>query len=175
MPDMVIPAGSRCFWRPGSRVGKTVDAQEFGEQYREIHDRKKATGDTTPIPDLLVEANRDEDAPAHDFIFNVDDGEAVVRYRRHRATLLVNSIEFDVPQEDGKTKRRRLAESVAYEVAEGVEVTDYVPHEVVLSDEDMRAQMADKSRSALENWLYRFEEFAPEASVKAVGRALKHY
>lgn len=126
---------SKYSYREGFHIDKKFDAQVVGEMCEELSNTIGLT------PKTLLDANRDEDTPLHDY-FEWRDDVAAEKYRESQAQYIIRSIVI-VPDEENKPKVRAYGSVVI-----GTKPT-YEHIETIVKSTDLIQQMLENAKKEL--------------------------
>lgn len=141
-------------FRSGARISGPLDAQAIGEWLARLavqHGREVAP------PEVIVDAARDVDSPAHRwFSWDMDPGEAVQRQLEEEARRLVRTIVI-VREDDDDGPMRPIPAMVSV-VSRADGARGYMPTIVALSDADYRAQVLSDALNAFQALRFRYAD-----------------
>lgn len=126
---------SKYSYREGFHIDKRFDAQVVGEMCEELSNTIGLT------PKTLLDANRDEDTPLHDY-FEWHDDVAAEKYRESQAQYIIRSIVI-VPDEENKPKVRAYGSVVI-----GTKPV-YEHVETIVKSTDLTQQMLENAKKEL--------------------------
>ena len=126
---------SKYSYREGFYIDKRFDAQIVGEMCEELSNTVGLT------PKTLLDANRDEDTPLHDY-FEWRDYVAAEKYRESQAQYIIRSIVI-IPDEDDKPSVRAYSSVV-------IDTKPTYEHiETIVKSTDLTQQMLENAKKEL--------------------------
>lgn len=151
-------------FKPAALKVRKLDAKAVGGELERLH--KRGTGLT---PQAVVDAARPESSPMHG-AFTWDDSVAAEKYRLGEASYLISAIvivpddtepeEISVVIEESPRAFHNVRPEALDEVAEehGPETRRgvYQPHEDVMRDPYLRAQLLGQAMSSLTAWARKY-------------------
>lgn len=154
----------------GARLSKT-EAAIYGERLAYLARR---TGELTP--EVILTDAKNIRSPLHRY-FEWDDKRAAVEYRITQARYLLRAIAIKIVGPSGVLIETRAFHNVAipmFEDGEAYSVRVYKTSKQVFEDLDLKNQLVDQARAALEGWQDRYGRYSELDSANfLVRRAIR--
>lgn len=126
---------SKYSYKEGFHIDKRFDAQVVGEMCENLSSTIGLT------PKTLLDANRDQDAPLHDY-FEWRDDVAAEKYRESQAQYIIRSI-IIIPDEENKPEVRAYSSVVV----DSKPIYEHV--ETIIKSVDLTQQMLENAKREL--------------------------
>lgn len=139
----------------------SVSNEDIAKEVLRIQER-----DGVCSPAAFVDAAQDPDSPLHS-LFEWDDTSEARHWREHRARQIIGRVKIEV-------NGTRTPAHVSVTVTRGDgQRTGYVPVEVAMSDEELRAQVFRQAAAGLDGWRRRLSAFREaEHAVALIASAI---
>lgn len=126
------------------------------EVAKQVMDQLAAEGRLSPHE--LVEVSRPKNAPLHMDFFDLNDKEAAQRYREDRAGNMIRSIIVTPDEEEAARPVRAF-----FNIERGTH--EYIPTEIIFSDEEKKNRLLDVAKRELISFKYKYETLTELAGV----------
>lgn len=126
------------------------------EVAKQVMDELAREGRLSPAE--LVEVSRPKDAPLHQDFFDLSDKGAAQKWREYRATVMIGSIVV-TPDADEEAKPIRAY----FNIERGTH--EYVPTEVIFSDEAKRERLLEIAKRELLSFKGKYQTLTELAGV----------
>lgn len=126
------------------------------EVAKQVMDELAAEGRLSPAE--LVEVSRPKTAPLHEDFFDLNDKEAAQKYREGRAANMIRSI-IVTPDAEEEAKPVRAF----FNIERGTH--EYLPTEIIFSDEAKKARLLDVAKRELLSFKAKYETLTELAGV----------